>query len=178
MKKNVMFCRPCYEPYYQKIRSISFSEISQCIVTGSQGIGKSFFYLYVAQRLLKDEELNVKRVFMTNLSYPPEGLLMWERQDNGEIKETFQSDIASIIETITACKMDKNTWLLMDGPNKNQGNSTLPTLIMGFNVWFLSPNMELIRSLEKCWTKRLYMPLWSRDEIILVNRIYQVSPMS
>jgi hypothetical protein len=79
VKKNVMFCRPCYEPYYQKIRSLFFSEISQCIVTGSQGIGKSFFYLYVAQRLLKDEELNVKRVFMTNLSYPPEGLLVWER---------------------------------------------------------------------------------------------------
>ncbi len=33
-KKNVMFCRPCYEPYYQKLKSISFSEISRCIVTG------------------------------------------------------------------------------------------------------------------------------------------------
>ncbi len=73
VEENVMFCRPCYEQYYQKLKSISFSKIHRCIVTGSPGIGKSFFYLYVAQRLLEDEELNVKRVLMTNLSNPPEG---------------------------------------------------------------------------------------------------------
>jgi hypothetical protein len=173
VEENVMFCRPCYEQYYQKLRSISFSKIHQCIVTGSPGIGKSFFYLYVAQRLLEDEELNVKRVLMTNLSIHPEGLLVWQRQENGEI---FKSDINFLLDTIKECQMDKNTWLLMDGPNKNDGYWKLPTLKLGFNVWFLSPNMGLINSLEKSWTKRLYMPLWSRDEIILANRIYQVPP--
>ncbi len=126
VKKNVMFCQPCYEQYYQKLKSISFSEIHRCIVTGSPGISSSFFYLYVAQRLLKDEELNVKRVLMTNLSNPPKGLLVWEKTDNGEIKESFQPDMASIIKTINDFEMDENTWMLMDGPNKNDSYLRFP----------------------------------------------------
>lgn len=142
-----VYVRECYGVYYEYIHRVWGYGDLLTSVTGTPGIGKSFFYSYFFDRFRAEN----KDVTIVTASYNAD--------------RTFQSCLIFYPGSLTGCLSDKIPVLrdavyLFDGaPNVPPANVRM--------VCFTSPNHHWLRSICKDELHtRLYMPVWTLEELL------------
>ena len=145
---------------YEKIASsiISVSKISKFIITGTPGIGKSLFMIYLLWKLVKEG----KRVLFI---YHPNNIYY---DGNGGVFEL--ADIPSVIDHKF---WNADLWCLFDAKGKNEANlSALPYPNCNF-VLSTSPRREMVNDFQKPPTPQIfYMPIWNQTELETIAPVF------
>jgi len=140
-----LFIRPCYRKLSERILN-DFYKRSHLVVTGTPGIGKSVFGLYLMY-LLRCEGKTV--VFERKSD--------WYRfNDEGVIK----GDVASFRQA--GFLDDESSWYLSDPDAKPQELLSLRTVVL------VSPNYERTKEFMKLsgLAQQIFMPVWKVDELL------------
>jgi hypothetical protein len=162
--------RPPYDQYFTAGKEEALArEQALLVFTGSPGIGKSFFYLYFAWRLIQEKLATY--IIMTTMTFD-ESILVWDVA-KGKVYTYSSKDAFEIINLLTE---QTGAWLLVDGPNKNRQFYD-KYLRKGKTIWFLSPNKDIISPLQiKARAKVYYMPVWTIEELENCNQdLYKIS---
>ena len=159
---NVLFVREYYSPVYEDVlNECKFNETKdrQYIVTGQPGIGKTVFGWYIIYRLLTDTTRSNQTILYLHqdlegmavvIEKSPEGCRVSDvRVDKILKRGNFKgTDVVSICDTVA------------------------PPALSGVIVEIASPGslqMGRIKEAVKEYPKEIYMPLHSREEVILMN---------
>lgn len=127
-------------------RLISRSIATKIVVTGSPGIGKSYFLLYMMWHLVKNSPAD----------NPPTIVV----QRRGKLALCFQGSevFKGSIESFDTQLDDENTWLLVDGME--------PAFENAKTIVFTSPNLNIYSAFLKMKeSAKRFMPVWSFDEL-------------
>ena len=142
-----MYIRADYVGLWAEIQLLISSGLSRIVVSGNPGIGKSWFGLYVAFKLLSG-------------STPP--TIVWEARLSGT--RTLIRNAAVLQGTLDSFGSelaDRNTWYLVD-----ESVFPGPWRVEARTLVFSSPKRDNYRLLLKAAASTLrYLPVWRWDEI-------------
>lgn len=127
-------------------RMIDGKDAFKFVVTGSPGIGKSYFLLYIMWRLVQNSPAED----------PPTIVVQYK----GKLALCFQGSkvFKGSIESFETQLENPNTWLLVDGME--------PVFRNAKTIVFTSPNLNVYSAfLKEVLSTELFMPVWSFDEL-------------
>jgi hypothetical protein len=153
---NHFYVRPCY-PYYNKWMLQLLNRDIKYIVTltGTPGIGKSVFYIYVATRFAQ--------------AYPDWEVVATSCSTSGtaEMCRLLKWDTETLSVTYTPCDYPPDP-RFPDGEKRLYLYDGAPfaTKLGGLSVAFSSPNDQWFNSIRKSESKcTMFMPTWSWSEL-------------
>ncbi|KAH9084455.1 hypothetical protein LEN26_003971, partial [Aphanomyces euteiches] len=153
---NKILIRSSFEKIASKIRDLGNEKYFKAIVTGTPGIGKSYFLIYLLWTLLIEGK---KVIFL----YHPDviyfdgcgGVTMTNLRDMPQSNERFWHD--------------ENLWCLFDAKSKSQDNLNLLPYSRIKIVLSTSPRRDIINDFQKPPEPYTYfMPLWTEAELQLI----------
>ncbi|KAG2424297.1 hypothetical protein HXX76_014675 [Chlamydomonas incerta] len=142
-----LFVREWYPQLFDAL--VCYPKPSKYIVTGTPGIGKSWFFYYLLARLLK--------------SAAPPPFIVWEHMTKPgkawcythETREVVLGERTSFDDVL----LNPATWYITDG--------VPPQLdCLARIVLLTSPKRETFKEMRKEAAEVLYMPLWKLDELL------------
>jgi hypothetical protein len=151
-QKTKFYVRDCYSHYYDIINKDLFGEDDKdsVLITGTPGIGKSIFYMYVLERMKKERK---DTVFVLASFSKKNELISCVILAPGK-----EPDILD--DTIQRVPFIENAIYLYDGTPNIVKQRLVKTVI------FASPNHAFIKEHSKNPTMRKrFMPLWTEREI-------------
>ena len=155
-KYGRVYVRRCYVALFDELVKLIQEGRFNAMITGNPGIGKSYFYLYVIFRFIKDPSL----------------LGNWRLVINsGEQFHVLNGDVFEAIHPLKI-QLDKDILRLVDG-------KTAPGQLTGWKgstVLFASPSntysenkpSHLMKNYESYY---FFMPVWEEEELIDANRL-------
>jgi hypothetical protein len=151
--------RKSYCDLYEKIWSEEYKDMGVIVVTGSPGIGKSVFAVYIMYEALKK---GMKVVVISNRS----GMCYIYHPD--ESVKCCSSIVVS--PSLISVLQEKNTLLLVDAATKK--SSALPFELCR-TIFFSAPSSENLADYEKLSKEvTFHMPVWSLKETLCAHSIY------
>jgi hypothetical protein len=157
---NKLFVRPCYEDMFKLIVGrLQTGKKFNAMVTGNPGIGKSYFYIYVAIKLATDPSLLGSWKLMINSS------TQFYLLQGDSFVYVEESALGPLVGNETVLRLVDGT----TSPGRLSGWS-------GSTILFASPAdvdstnkpSTLMKNFEGNY---LIMPVWNEEEIIFVNKI-------
>ena len=158
-----VYVRLCYVALFAKLVELVRKGRFNAMVTGNPGVGKSYFYLYVIFRFIKDPSLLGKWRLVIN---------------SGEHFHILNGDTFEAVHPpeILAIQSDKDILRLVDG-------KTAPGKLTGWKgstVLFSSPSnaslenrpTDLMKGYESYY---FFMPVWEDEELKDANELLDVS---
>ena len=145
---------------YQSIASSILPGINKAIITGTPGIGKSLFLIYLLWKLVKDG----KRVL---LIYHPDIIYF---DGNGGIHRCPEG---SLPDNGDLSFWNADLWCLFDAKGKKEEHlSAFPYERCSF-VLSTSPRRDMINDFKKLPIPQVfYMPLWSQAELETISTAF------
>eukprot|EP00195_Chlamydomonas_chlamydogama_P008570 CAMPEP_0202890160 /NCGR_PEP_ID=MMETSP1392-20130828/660_1 /ASSEMBLY_ACC=CAM_ASM_000868 /TAXON_ID=225041 /ORGANISM="Chlamydomonas chlamydogama, Strain SAG 11-48b" /LENGTH=584 /DNA_ID=CAMNT_0049573679 /DNA_START=72 /DNA_END=1826 /DNA_ORIENTATION=+ len=144
-KPDRIMVRKCYEDFLEIIQEQMYKGVTKIVITGSPGIGKSYFLYYLLHHL---KSLPDKPVVV--LSGP--GKTMPSLCFHGD--NVYDGEFPAFTEYLK----DPNTWYLVDGH--------VPHFCNAKTVLAASPNQKLYRAFLKLeGATRRTMPEWTKEEL-------------
>jgi hypothetical protein len=146
---SILYIRESYKELYDFMfnpNGETYKRYSNFIITGTPGIGKSHFAFYVMNEQLQDGKT-----------------IMWQHYSTPEKIYIFNKSniLLGNINTLNDNINNPSLVFLVDAVKPHIGNAR--------TVLFVSPNRELYKEFEKEYGLRLYMPIWSWEEIELCH---------
>ncbi|KAG2428108.1 hypothetical protein HYH02_014455 [Chlamydomonas schloesseri] len=149
---DALFVRECYPRLFEALVCKPLPRLY--IVTGTPGVGKSWFFYYMVARLLK--------------STRPPPFIVWEhltvpnmawcyKHKTGEVSFRKRSSFGGELN-------DDATWYISDGVPP-QLNCRARTVLL------TSPKRKTFKEMRKASARMLYMPLWKLDELLVCRRL-------
>ena len=150
-KKTNIYVRDCYPHYFEIIwKDLFVDQMDSVLITGTPGIGKSIFYIYVLERMkaeLKDTVIVLAS--FSKKSQLKSCVILAPGQDPIELEKG--KSIPKI----------QNAMYLYDGIPDVVEQGPVKTVI------FASPDHEFLKEHSKNSTmKKRFMPLWTESEIL------------
>ncbi|KAG2445410.1 hypothetical protein HXX76_000032 [Chlamydomonas incerta] len=149
---SALYVRTCYPLIFEVL--VRNAKPTRYIVTGTPGIGISWFFYYLVARLLK--------------SHVPPPFIVWEHSMlpgkawcyTHETRQVVVGERTSFGRVLN----DPATWYIADG---------LPPLlnVLARTVLLTSPKREAFKEMLKEGARLLYMPLWELDELLACRRL-------
>jgi hypothetical protein len=161
------FVRECYPVYYGQIQELLFSRGMKYIsVTGTPGIGKSVFYLYVFNRVRTDyPDKTIVTASFSKTSKLKECVVFYP---DGKAEPCFSRPGGYFIPT--EYEVPKAIHLYDGPPDVEPPDSQM--------VAFTSPNEVWLDSIHKAKNHReLYMPCWTFWELFTANDLLELGIM-
>ncbi len=158
--KSSLLARSCNAGLYERIQEFKNDRDSDgggILLTGSPGIGKSWFLMYTIYRLTA--EPSVPAIILHSAKHFS---AYWFKPDGtvSVIRDPVGVDFIPIV--------DKNTWYLYDA--NEDADECFP--IRAFTVVAASPNKRHYKGFRKqMGTMRLCMPPWTLDELFAVRGV-------
>lgn len=155
---NGIFVRECYS----KIFDLIFNQptpTSKCVyISGSPGIGKSIFGLYIIHRFLTDTKMQRFKYIAYDIGH--EHLWFYSR----ERKKIEQKNSSFLLN---AEYLDASNFIyIADGYRMDP--IRIPVCVF---IYISSPQMYSKTNLHKRIISTFYMPVWSLDEILACNEL-------
>ncbi|KAG2435155.1 hypothetical protein HXX76_007239 [Chlamydomonas incerta] len=149
---STLYVRECYPRIFDAL--VCDEKPTKYIVTGTPGVGKSWFATYLILRLLKRS------------SPPP--FIVWEHfMHRGKawcyVHETGQVVVGQL-SSFEQLLYNPATWYIVDGAPPRFD-------ILARTVLLTSPKRETFKELRKQGAALLYMPLWELDELQACRRL-------
>eukprot|EP00198_Chlamydomonas_reinhardtii_P009383 XP_001698720.1 predicted protein [Chlamydomonas reinhardtii] len=124
-------------------------------VTGTPGIGKTYFFYYILARLLK--------------SARPPPFIVWEHMMEPnmawcythETGEVFKGERSSFDDVL----MNRATWYITDGVQPRLINCLARTVLL------TPPERQTLKEMIKKGADKLYMPCWELGELLACRRL-------
>jgi hypothetical protein len=151
-QKTKFYVRDCYSEYYDIIHKDLFGkdDMISVLITGTPGIGKSIFYMYVYMRMKKERK---DTVFVLASFSKEKQLISCVILAPGKEPDILDN-------TIQRVPFIENAIYLYDGTPNIVEQGLVKTVI------FASPNHAFIKEHSKNPTmSKYYMPLWTEREI-------------
>jgi len=149
-KKANMYVRDCYPQYFDILwKDLFVDDMDSVLITGSPGIGKSIFYIYVLERIKQQSE--IKDIVLASFN---------KESDLRSCVILKQGGV--VLKREKSIPVIDNALYLYDGiPRIVEEGAGIKTVI------FASPNHKFIKEHSKNPTmKKRFMPLWSEHEIV------------
>ncbi|KXZ49595.1 hypothetical protein GPECTOR_20g451 [Gonium pectorale] len=144
---DALFVRECYPRLFDALVSKPLPRLY--IVTGTPGIGKSWFFYYLLARLLKSTQ--------------PPPFIVWEHMTMPNKKWCYTHETGKVLigkrssfaNELSNCA----TWYISDGvpPQLN---------CLARTVLLTSPNRKMYKEMSKAAASMLYMPYWELGELL------------
>ena len=147
-RRSEFYNRECYSRYFDLIIGHWNAGKRIITVTGSPGIGKSVFYIYVVQRFRN--EYNVHPIVLASFG------------SSGNLLECFISDQGSdqFIESKELVRNDNAMYFLDGAPDMTPPRNKAV-------ICFTSPNRQWARIMSKSHDQtKVHMPIWTEGELI------------
>ncbi|PNH12505.1 hypothetical protein TSOC_000560, partial [Tetrabaena socialis] len=147
-----LFVRECYPRLFDALTR--HPKPKRFIVTGTPGIGKSWFFYYLLARLLK--------------STTPPSFIVWEHNTKPGKAWCYTHKTREVVvgerTSFDHVLLDPAAWYIADGvpPQLN---------CLARIVLLTSPKHETYKEVRKASGKMLYMPLWELDELLECRRL-------
>ncbi|PNW84002.1 hypothetical protein CHLRE_04g212200v5 [Chlamydomonas reinhardtii] len=149
---DALFVRECYPHLFEAL--VCKPEPTLYIVTGTPGIGKSWFFYYILARLLKSTQ--------------PPPFIVWEHMTvpnmawcyTHETGEVFKGERTSFDDVL----MNRATWYITDG---------VPPMLncLARTVLLTPPDRKIYKEMLKQSASLLYMPCWELGELLACRRL-------
>ncbi|KXZ47445.1 hypothetical protein GPECTOR_35g883 [Gonium pectorale] len=145
-KYRSVYIRPCYKPLFEELTT---SSAKDTIITGTPGIGKSYFFYYLLAELVALPE--------------PPPYILWEHSTapgemrcydhlTGEVRRGNRQSFADQLQ-------DPKAWYISEG--------IPPTLLSRAHILLIaSPSRSRTQEMLKSGAYELFMPLWSLKELL------------
>jgi len=148
---NRLYIRNSYRTIASRILEVN--RIYKAIVTGTPGIGKSLFLIYLLWNLVKRGKRVLFIYHPFNIYYDEEGGVF-----------EFGSD--RLPSGIDYSFWNETLWCLFDAKGKNEANlNAFPTSLCKF-ILSTSPRREMVNDFKKPPVPDyFYMPIWTKDEL-------------
>ena len=141
---------------YKSIASSIKPGINKSIITGTPGIGKSFFMIYLLWKLVKEG----KRVLLT---YHPD-IIYYDGKGG-----VFSFSKRSLPSSNEVSFWSADLWCLFDAKSKQEGHLDAFSYTRCTFVLSTSPRREMVNDFQKPPPPQIfYMPLWNEDELAKV----------
>ncbi|EFJ45432.1 hypothetical protein VOLCADRAFT_94291 [Volvox carteri f. nagariensis] len=149
---SALYVRECYPRLFDAL--VCDEKPTKYIVTGTPGIGKSWFATYLILRLLKRSS-PPPFILWEHFMYPGEAWCYVH--ETGQVVVGQRSSFRQLLD-------NPATWYIVDGA---------PPLfdILARTVLLTSPKRETYKELRKHGAALLYMPLWELDELQACRRL-------
>jgi hypothetical protein len=151
------------ESYRTIASSIMTKEVNKAIITGTPGIGKSLFLIYLLWKLVKDK----KRVLFI---YHPYNIYY---DGNGGVSQFAGGELPADKDYSF---WNDTLWCLFDAKDKKDADlGHLPYALCTFVV-STSPRRDLVNDFKKPPVPQVfYMPLWTKDELAKIAPLFPMA---
>jgi hypothetical protein len=157
---NKVYVRECYKSIASSISSIIDNNVKKVIITGTPGIGKSLFMIYLLHKLVHEGKRVLFIYHPYNIYYDGHGGVF--RFASGQLP--LDADDLFWNETL---------WCLFDSKNKNEADlSAFPYELCNFIV-STSPRRDLINDFKKPPEPQVfYISVWSEAELDAIASLF------
>ena len=154
------FLRDCYAPLYEKCMELwkpdGNRNICPIILLGTPGIGKTFFIYYV----LSQEKKKKNRVYY---QMTKNHLFLFDLNATNTVTEIFGRNVTSFLDQ----EYEGDTLFVIDAYRMSEAPYRKDNRV----ILITSPNKDTWYKFSKAsLAKRLFMPLWTREEIADYNQ--------
>ncbi|KJE97935.1 hypothetical protein CAOG_009152 [Capsaspora owczarzaki ATCC 30864] len=154
---SVLMVRSCYYGLFDAIiNSLANAEHKNSwIVTGNPGIGKTFFSAYFVYRLFQQHP----QLTVVYEPAQPGSDIRYRLQPNLTV-HTGSIPLQSFSDQLS--NLDPRTWYLVDGHPAGIYNA--------YTLLVTSPRKDILKELQKDSNPKMFMPVWSWDELLACIR--------
>ena len=155
---NSLYIRECYQTIAESILEGNGSH--KAIITGTPGIGKSLFLIYLLWNLVKRGERVLLIYHPFNIYYDGKG-------------GVFEFDSGRLPSGIDYSFWNKTLWCLFDA--KGMCEAKLYHLPVGKSTFIVStsPRRDLVNEFKKPPEPQIfYMPIWTKDELEVIAPLF------
>ena len=158
---NQLFIRESYKTIASSILEGNGSH--KAIITGTPGIGKSLFLIYLLWKLVKRGKRVLFIYHPFNIYYDEEG-------------SVFEFASSSLPSTIDYSFWNETLWCLFDAKGKKEANLyEFPTSLCKF-ILSTSPRREMVNDFKKPPVPQIfYMPIWTETELGVIAPLFPFS---
>jgi hypothetical protein len=144
-------------------RILKVNGIQKAIITGTPGIGKSLFLIYLLWHLVKETTRVLFIYYPFNIYYDGNGSL-------------FEFESSRLPSDIDYSFWNEMLWCLFDAKFKEEAD--LAGLCVGLSTIILStsPRQEMVNDFKKPPVPQIfYMPIWTKTELEVIAPLFLIS---
>ena len=149
-KLKKIYVRKCYEDVFKLL--LNYIEMESFAISGTPGIGKSLFFVYILYRLMKDFSIKA-------LSLKPNRIVY--HMGSGKTCFNLENQTAVEVEHLEAKKLvrQQDTLYIIDGQTTPMSSSCITLFIS-------SPRSQQYKEFVKQkMAKEWYFPVWNTEEL-------------